>query len=300
MSQADNLATLGSNVNSSGILQVAGGGTGATTATTAFNALNPMTTTGDIIYEASPTTAARLPIGTTGQVLTVSGGIPSWATLASSQWTTTGSNIYYNTGNVGIGTASPGSILELSSSATSAAAGFTSTNTNSAGYSTLQLKNTGASGRSYTIAVGGSTSANAGLFYVYDDTAGANRLNITSTGLLQFNSGYGSAATAYGCRAWVNFNGSGTVSIRGSGNVSSITDGGVGIYTVNLTTAMPDTNYAVTLAGRLETGSTSNQGYANLGGVSGTYSTSAFAVNTLRTDNDQFIDASIVGAAVFR
>jgi hypothetical protein len=39
-----------------------------------------MTTTGDIIYEASPTVAARLGVGSTGQVLTVSGGIPAWAT----------------------------------------------------------------------------------------------------------------------------------------------------------------------------------------------------------------------------
>jgi uncharacterized protein (AIM24 family) len=62
---------------------------------------------------------------------------------------------------------------------------------------------------------------------------------------LQFNSGYGSIATAYGCRAWVNFNGTGTVAIRASGNVSSITDNGTGDYTVNFTTAMPDANYSV-------------------------------------------------------
>jgi hypothetical protein len=49
----------------------------------------------------------------------------------------------------------------------------------------------------------------------------------------------------YTCKAWVNFNGTGTVAIRGSGNVSSITDNGTGIYTVNFTTAMPDANYAV-------------------------------------------------------
>ena len=49
----------------------------------------------------------------------------------------------------------------------------------------------------------------------------------------------------YKCRAWVNFNGTGTVAIRASGNVSSITDNGVGDYTVNFTTAMPDANYAV-------------------------------------------------------
>lgn len=61
----------------------------------------------------------------------------------------------------------------------------------------------------------------------------------------QFNSGYGSVAIAYACRAWVNFNGTGTVAIRASGNVSSITDNGVGDYTVNFTTAMSDANYSV-------------------------------------------------------
>ena len=48
----------------------------------------------------------------------------------------------------------------------------------------------------------------------------------------------------YKCRAWVNFNGTGTVAIRASGNVSSITDNGTGDYTVNFTTAMPDANYS--------------------------------------------------------
>lgn len=47
------------------------------------------------------------------------------------------------------------------------------------------------------------------------------------------------------CRAWVNFNGSGTVAIRTSFNVSSITDNGVGDYTVNFTNAIQDVNYSV-------------------------------------------------------
>ena len=63
---------------------------------------------------------------------------------------------------------------------------------------------------------------------------------------LLMNSGYGSDAVAYGCRAWVNFNGTGTVAIRASGNVSSITDLNTGIYRVNFSTAMPDANYVVT------------------------------------------------------
>jgi len=52
-------------------------------------------------------------------------------------------------------------------------------------------------------------------------------------------------APLYFARAWVNFNGTGTVAILASGNVTSITDNGTGEYTVNITTAMPDANYAV-------------------------------------------------------
>ena len=56
-----------------------------------------------------------------------------------------------------------------------------------------------------------------------------------------------SAGTQIGtfCRAFVNFNGTGTVAIRASFNVSSITDNGTGTYTVNFATAMPDANYSV-------------------------------------------------------
>jgi hypothetical protein len=52
-------------------------------------------------------------------------------------------------------------------------------------------------------------------------------------------------APIYPCRVWVNFNGTGTVAIRASGNVTSITDNGTGDYTVNFTTAMPDANYTL-------------------------------------------------------
>jgi hypothetical protein len=88
------------------------------------------------------------------------------------------------------------------------------------------------------------------IFYQVDNnvmgfwTNTTERMRIDSSGNLLFNSGYGSVATAYGCRAWINFNGTGTPAIRGSGNVSSITDNGTGDYTINFTTAMPDTNYS--------------------------------------------------------
>lgn len=82
----------------------------------------------------------------------------------------------------------------------------------------------------------------------------ADVASISSSGDFKFNSGYGSIATAYAARAWVNFNGTGTVAIRSSGNVSSITDNGAGDYTVNFTTAMPDANYAWSATGS-DTGS---------------------------------------------
>ena len=67
------------------------------------------------------------------------------------------------------------------------------------------------------------------------------------------------SAPMYACRAWVNFNGTGTVAIRASGNVSSITDNGVGDYTINFATDLEDANYilwgATNEAGETEGGS---------------------------------------------
>lgn len=81
----------------------------------------------------------------------------------------------------------------------------------------------------------------------------------------------------YLSQAWVNFNGTGTVAIRASGNVSSITDNGVGDYTVNFTNALVDANYGVsTVCQRAATDS-------NLFGsikVSTTPTTSAVRIST--------------------
>ena len=121
----------------------------------------------------------------------------------------------------------------------------------------------------------------------FDSTANAN---------FQFNSGYGSSATAYGCRAWVNFNGTGTVAIRASGNVSSITDNGTGDYTVNFTTAMVDANYAISGSGAQD--NTGSQSVLNL------YSNTARLVGSARinTVNGVFTltDMLVVAVSVFR
>lgn len=99
-------------------------------------------------------------------------------------------------------------------------------------------------------AITASGDLDTGVFFSAANTVdvatnGTAGMQLDSSQNLKFNSGYGSVATAYGCRAWVNFNGTSTVAIRASGNVSSITDNGVGDYTVNFTNAMPDGNYSV-------------------------------------------------------
>ena len=102
---------------------------------------------------------------------------------------------------------------------------------------TTNLKNPSSGSNNVVLGTGGDTTITNNL-----TVSGTGNNSIAGT--FQFNSGYGSVATAYGCRAWVNFNGTGTVAIRASGNVSSITDNGTGDYTVNFTTAMPDANYS--------------------------------------------------------
>ena len=84
------------------------------------------------------------------------------------------------------------------------------------------------------------------------------------------------SAPSYSARAWVNFNGTGTVAIRASGNVSSITDNGTGDYTVNFTTAMSDANYVATAnAGQGTNADVSVCGYRE------TISTSAYRMKTI-------------------
>lgn len=74
-------------------IDIPNGGTDATTAAQAFINLSPLTTAGDIIFENATPAPDRLPIGTTGQILTVVGGLPSWQTAAASGANTALSNL---------------------------------------------------------------------------------------------------------------------------------------------------------------------------------------------------------------
>jgi hypothetical protein len=140
-----------------------------------------------------------------------------------------------------------------------------------------------------------SIQNNSGVLGFFND--GNNQANITGAGAFQFNSGYGSVANAYGCRAWVNFNGSGTVSIRASGNVSSITDNGAANYTVNFTTALVDANYAVSGFARYP--STDGFGMVISARSNYTKTTSALQINTWLT-NGSASDSADVNVSIFR
>jgi hypothetical protein len=103
------------------------------------------------------------------------------------------------------------------------------------------------------------------------------------------------------CRAWVNFNGTGTVAIRASFNVSSITDNGTGDYTVNFTTAMPDADYSSSFSAQ-------RGNVAAFMAICGPYGTADNSIvqtaSTLRLTARDFggvvVDVPLVAVAIFR
>jgi len=94
--------------------------------------------------------------------------------------------------------------------------------------------------------------------------------------------------------AWVNFNGTGTVAIRSSYNVSSITDNGTGDYTVNFTNSLADANYA-TVGSANHAQTTALCDFA----LRGTQSTSSVLVSTHATDTFTRVDSAVVNVAIF-
>ena len=145
---------------------------------------------------------------------------------------------------------------------------------------------------------------NTGVFFSAADTidfteGGAATGQFDSSGNFKFNSGYGSVATAFGCRAWVNFDGTtntgGFCTIRGSGNVTSITDNGTGDQTVNFTTAMPDANYSCVAL----TGESSLVGNAIKIIGARTYATGSVRLRAIDGSN-VLVDSDQISVAIFR
>jgi hypothetical protein len=92
-------------------------------------------------------------------------------------------------------------------------------------------------------------------------------------------------------RAWVNFNGAGSISIRASANISSITDNGTGKYGVNFSTVMPDANYCITIMSLVATAS-------NM--VDNPTSINTSTINIDHVENNTYVDSSSMYVAAFR
>jgi hypothetical protein len=143
---------------------------------------------------------------------------------------------------------------------------------------------------------------NTGIFFSAADTidfteGGAACGQFDSSANFKFNSGYGSVATAYGCRAWVNFNGTGTVAIRGSGNVTSITDNGTGDYTVNFTNALADVNYSVAGSANQDTNGWGTIEVSGVGGIT-TMTTTALRIRAIGYAT--YFDPNLACVNIFR
>lgn len=130
---------------------------------------------------------------------------------------------------------------------------------------------------------------------IKNPSSGSNNIVLNADGTI------GGACLTQTCRAWVNFNGTGTVAIRASYNVSSITDNGVGDYTVNFTTALADANYAFASGGKQNAAGAIFD--AIFESSASTRTASALRVNVLSVagvSNAGIVDASYVEIVVFR
>ncbi|MCA2930484.1 MAG: hypothetical protein ING36_06910 [Burkholderiales bacterium] len=123
---------------------------------------------------------------------------------------------------------------------------------------------------------------------------GAERLRLANDGSQSsvIPGGGSTLLPQFACRSWVNFNGTGTVAIRASGNVSSITDNGTGDYTVNFITAMPDANYSA-----IGTSAETTGAVRSISAVANTTTTCRLRTGVPGVG---FNDCDIVNVAIFR
>lgn len=135
-------------------------------------------------------------------------------------------------------------------------------------------------------------------------TNGTDAVSVTGSQVCSFANNFGTVANlpAYQCRAWVSFDGTTATpsTIRGSGNVSSVTKNGTGDYTVNFTTSMPDSDYAVVLGCATSFGVTGQVDAANSGSSPTTQTTSTVRVTHRTTSNGTLTDIKNQYVAIFR
>ena len=230
-----------------------------------------------ISASTTTTTAYKVTADTTGTLVLQTGATPTTAvTVDTSQ-------------NVGIANTTPSSFdptgRNLVVGSGSGNQGMT-IYAGTTGYASVNFADGTVGSAAYAGQVSYDHTNNALLFAT---NTGVERMRIDSSGNLLFNSGYGSVATAYGCRAWVSFAGA-TGTRAGSGNVSSVTRNSTGNYTVNFASALVDANYSAVCTTR----------NGSIAGLSqGTLATSSFTFLTTNVAGSS-TDSTDNGVAVFR
>jgi hypothetical protein len=251
-------------------------------------------------------------VGTNGQVLTSNGTTLSYQTPATTAPGGSTNYVQYNNSGVFGGTSGlqiSGGTLPIaytSSTGTVNVLGLQMGGARTAGnnWGMYWADSAGETNAALWASYTGGNNAAALVFGTNAGTGGASgiastteQMRITATGLLQFNSGYGSSAAAYGCRAWVNFNGTGTVAIRASGNVSSISDNGTGNYTVNFSTAMPDANYSTVMS---STAGADEEQRVKILAANSSSAPTTYTASAVRIAGYTSTDYNVVTVAVFR
>lgn len=154
------------------------------------------------------------------------------------------------------------------------------------------------------LAVNGSTRvaylfATASNLGIYDQTNSKMLFSADTNANFKINSGFGTDATTYGCRAWVNFNGTGSAgsnqTIRANGNVATVYKTGTGRYRITFANSMPDANYAISMPSPSASGSA-------VAGVDTSYGsqTAAYVDVAVRTAGGTYVDSDNIHVAVFR
>jgi hypothetical protein len=267
-----NQNTTGTASNVTGTVAIANGGTGQTTATAAFDALAPSQTSNSGKYlTTNGSTTSWATVSSTGTVTSVAATVPAFLSITGSPITTSGT--------LAIGLS--GTALPVANGGT----GITSLGTGVATW------------------LGTPSSANLASA-VTDETGSGSLVFGTSPTLTTPTINSAQVATVSGtaplymARAWVNFNGTGTIAIRASGNVTDITDNGTGLYTVNFTTAISDANYSAIVSSTQTAAASGNQAIG-IASDTGSYSTTAVSIRS-QSSGGADTDQAYVNVAIFR